>query len=166
MKKTSILISGLLLATGLSFSQTLSPRVIASAGETFNSSTISLSWTVGELAVTTLSSAGNILTQGFHQPENGIAIGIASQDKLFSIHAFPNPIFENFTLEINTDQPEDFVVEITDILGKLVKSTGIYVGDGQARHTISMASNAAGAYLVKVTSKNGKFTKAIKLTKI
>jgi hypothetical protein len=166
MKKITILVSGLVLTAGVSFAQTLSPTVIGSAGETFYGGNVSLSWTVGEIAITTVSSAGNILTQGFHQPENGIAIGIANQDKLFSINAFPNPISENLTLEINSDKPENFLIEVTDILGKLVKSTSIYVGDGQAQHSISMASFAPGAYLVKVTSSNGKFTKAIKLTKI
>jgi hypothetical protein len=166
MKKITILISGLVLSAGVSYAQTLSPTVIGSAGDTYYGGNVSLSWTVGEVAISTVSSAGNYLTQGFHQPENGITIGIASPDKLVSINAFPNPISENLTLEIKTDKPESFLVEVTDVLGKLVKSTSLYVGDGQAQHSISMSTFAPGAYLVKVTSSNGKFTKAIKLTKI
>lgn len=166
MKKITMLVSGLVLTAGVSLAQTLSPTVIGSAGETTYGGSISLSWTVGEIAITTVSSAGNILTQGFHQPENGITIGIADPDKLISINAFPNPISENLTLAFSAEKSGNFIVEITDALGKLVKTSSIYVGNGQTQHSISMSTFAPGAYLVKISTANGDFAKAIKLTKI
>ncbi len=48
--------------------QTLSPQVFASAGGYQSNATHSLSFTIGETNTQTLSSAGNMLTQGFQQP--------------------------------------------------------------------------------------------------
>jgi hypothetical protein len=48
--------------------QTLSPQVIASAGGYQSNATHSLSFTIGEPNTQTLTSANNILTQGFQQP--------------------------------------------------------------------------------------------------
>ncbi|MBK7761903.1 MAG: hypothetical protein IPI46_00835 [Bacteroidetes bacterium] len=48
--------------------QSLSPQVIASAGGFQTNSAGSLSFTIGETNTLTLSSANNMLTQGFQQP--------------------------------------------------------------------------------------------------
>ncbi|MFU8844174.1 MAG: hypothetical protein ACNA7V_10250 [Bacteroidales bacterium] len=48
--------------------QSVSPEVIATAGDYFENSSGSLSWTLGEVMTETFSSGGNILTQGFQQP--------------------------------------------------------------------------------------------------
>ncbi len=48
--------------------QSLSPKVIASAGGYFASANASLSWTLGETMGQTFSNGGNTLTQGFQQP--------------------------------------------------------------------------------------------------
>ena len=48
--------------------QSLSPKVIASAGGYFTGGGNSLSWTMGETFTTTLASANVTLTQGFQQP--------------------------------------------------------------------------------------------------
>ena len=43
-------------------------EVISSAGELFESSSGSASWTIGETIILTLESDKNYVTQGFHQP--------------------------------------------------------------------------------------------------
>ncbi|MCB0794117.1 MAG: hemagglutinin protein [Flavobacteriales bacterium] len=47
--------------------QSLSPTVIASTGGSGTVGGVSVDWTVGEVAVTTLDNGTNRLTQGFHQ---------------------------------------------------------------------------------------------------
>jgi hypothetical protein len=58
------------------WAQSLSPTVIASSGGYHEGANASLSWTLGELATETLDNGSNILTQGFQQPVEGIALGI------------------------------------------------------------------------------------------
>jgi hypothetical protein len=54
--------------------QTLSPDVISSAGNYFETPNASLSWTLGETAAETFTNGNIILTQGFQQPLAGIVI--------------------------------------------------------------------------------------------
>ena len=46
----------------------LKPSVIASCGSYAETETMSISWTLGELATNTLTGGAMILTQGFQQP--------------------------------------------------------------------------------------------------
>jgi len=57
-----------LFAIGAS-AQTLSPKVIASAGGYFSGGANSLSWTMGETVIPTLQGGSKMLSQGFEQPE-------------------------------------------------------------------------------------------------
>ena len=66
MKKTLLTITLVAFAT-LSFSQQLSRYVVASGGNYSTSSGISVSSTIGESMVSTLTATGFILTQGFQQ---------------------------------------------------------------------------------------------------
>ena len=61
----SITIIVLILFSVSGYAQiTLEPSVIASGGEYAETETMSISWTLGELATTTLSGSDMILTQG------------------------------------------------------------------------------------------------------
>jgi hypothetical protein len=53
---------------GLLTGQSISPSVIASAGNYYEGTTASVSWTLGEIATETYTSGNVILTQGFQQP--------------------------------------------------------------------------------------------------
>jgi len=166
MKKTTLLVSGLLLSAGVSFGQTLSPSVIASAGDVYSNGTVSLAWTLGELAVSTINSGSNLLTQGFHQPELNIPIGISQPKGQLHVNAFPNPVSDNLVLEVNSSQADKFAVEITDVLGRVVKTSELSYGDGKTSQTIRMEGFAPGAYLVKVNTVTGQFSKTFKITKL
>lgn len=51
----------------MAMAQSISPSVIASSGGSGTVGGVTVDWTVGEVAVTTLDNGTNILTQGFHQ---------------------------------------------------------------------------------------------------
>jgi len=56
--------------------QSLSPTVIATSGNYSTGAGVSLSWTLGEIVSETLINGAYILTQGFQQPIEGIAINL------------------------------------------------------------------------------------------
>jgi hypothetical protein len=63
-------------------SQSVSPSVIASAGGSSTlSNGISIDWTLGEFAVTTLTNGSITLTQGFHQPN--LEASVSYEDPTF-----------------------------------------------------------------------------------
>ena len=68
MKKTVLILMFLLLYAGV-HSQTLSPRLIASAGGSSSVSGGTVSWTMGETNIATFISGTTILSQGIQQPE-------------------------------------------------------------------------------------------------
>ncbi len=66
-----IIITVLLLHTIVfSYSQTISRKLISSAGGYYSGTDFSVSYSVGETMINTLSSGNTILTQGFQQPED------------------------------------------------------------------------------------------------
>ena len=75
MKKISTLLVGLVISLTIT-AQSVSPEVVASAGDYFEGINASLSWTLGEIATETYSNGGIILTQGFQQPVSVTIHGI------------------------------------------------------------------------------------------
>src|SRR5437899_12474793 len=77
--------------------QSLSPTVIASTGGFSSNANGSLSYTVGEMTmVQTFSANGNILTQGFQQPnENVTGLLDITKDDFGSFVVYPNPAVDN-----------------------------------------------------------------------
>jgi hypothetical protein len=72
-----IFYSSVLLAIYCSVqAQSLSPTVIATAGDYSTASGVSLSWTLGEIATETYTNGGYYLTQGFQQPVEAVVISI------------------------------------------------------------------------------------------
>ncbi len=67
MKKTLTFIFTIISAVVLN-AQSVSPEVIASAGESFQGTSMKIDWTLGEIAVTTIQNGERVITQGFHQP--------------------------------------------------------------------------------------------------
>ena len=66
MKKLGLFVFGLVLTT-IAFSQTASPELVNSAGDSFTNETYQLDWSIGECITATHSEGDYVITQGFHQ---------------------------------------------------------------------------------------------------
>lgn len=67
MNKFNLFILLCSLSLGSVSAQSLSPQVVASSGNYIQAGNYSISYTVGEAVINTLSTSGNTLNQGFHQ---------------------------------------------------------------------------------------------------
>lgn len=76
MKRILILLIAVVFTITLT-AQSVSPEVVASAGDYYEGTNASLSWTLGEIVTETYTAGGVTLTQGFQQP---ISITIAGID--------------------------------------------------------------------------------------
>jgi len=144
----------------------LSPTVLSSAGGYNEAGGISLAWTMGELAVSTLSTTGMILTQGFQQPFL-LDIGDAIDDPEFnwSVNAYPNPVSDILNLRFNLDKTMDLQLELYDITGKkltIKKLPSIMPG---GRETLDFSGFREGIYILKITSEKQKVRKIYKIQK-
>jgi len=140
--------------------------VIASTGGTWtNGSNMQVDFTIGEVAVTTLNSSNNILTQGFQQPmEDGVFIN--EVDEGIIITFFPNPVKDFLMLQILNAEEQNFDIELYDLLGQLVvKYPGVTGNSGTSVFTYDMKSLAPGTYFIHVAGKNS-FIKNFKILKI
>jgi hypothetical protein len=98
--------------------QSLDRSVVASSGTYVQVTGLSVSSTIGEAAVTTLSGASSILTQGFQQPD-GLFVGIVDVNTgRVSLQAWPNPVSTDLTLEILSPDNSKVQIRCLDILGR------------------------------------------------
>ena len=126
-------------------------------GNSISSGTNHLDYSIGEIAIETISDVKNSLTQGVLQPL--IIQIIASEDgafeKKFQISAYPNPAMEY--INISTDYTGFQVLSLFDNNGKIIKKEAF---QGQM---ISVLDLPSGTYFIalndEIYSKTIKFIK-------
>jgi len=79
--------------------QTPQHQVISSSGKYFENSSGSISFTLGEPVIMTLSQGDNILTQGFHQAEITVINESIYPALQFEIAVYPNPAHDYVILK-------------------------------------------------------------------
>jgi hypothetical protein len=107
-------------------------QVIASAGGYAESTetAVSMSWTAGETAYTTLSAADGIITQGFQQ--GALFSTDVEKPKLTNsdIKLYPNPASTEIYIEITVANAKGkATVELYDITGRLAITEKINTED-------------------------------------
>ncbi|MBI9067414.1 MAG: hypothetical protein JEZ09_08990 [Salinivirgaceae bacterium] len=84
------------------FSQFNNQFLVSSAGDFYSSSNLSVSYSIGELAIETYEASTAIVTQGFNQTLLNL-VGIEESDKSESdlIKIFSNSTYGEFEISIN-----------------------------------------------------------------
>lgn len=72
------------------------------------------------------------------------------------LQAFPNPFSNNFIVKFYADQPDRFVITLSDIYGKEVfkENTGV-VGEGTHYYLLSSLNIPSGIYLMQLQNQSG-----------
>lgn len=169
MKKAALYI----LIVGWSTILVAQRNVIAAAGEISQTNKISLEWTVGEVAVTTISlPTGSQLTQGFHQPEILLVESPpvdfqGAYSALFTeaITLAPNPVSTSLTIQI----PESwslfaYTVELFDLNGRLLQTDQIESGLVTVQQDMSLFP--ASTYWLRIKTKETGQVQTFKVVKI
>jgi hypothetical protein len=136
----------IIFRTGIANAQ----EVVSTAGDHFQNNTAQLSWTIGEIAIETLTGTSNIITQGFHQT-NLIAVAIDELPELgFEIKAFPNPTQDYLILKISKDNLDGIQYKLYDMQGKLLHHKLI----SESETEILFKDLAPSTYLIRVMDLN------------
>lgn len=156
--KTKFTFLGLVLVVGITANaQSLERSVIGAAGGFSSAGNVSLSWTAGEVIVTTASSGSVILTQGFQQPNpaSSSVKPITLQDG-FAI--YPNPSTGLFQVKVtsraNTDINQLQAI-VYDGSGKQVGLKNIDVN--QNIGTIDLSYLPSGIYHMSIAAGNNSY---------
>ncbi len=114
----ALFITILVLISIESYNQSIDRSIVASAGNNVDTETISVSWTLGEVAIATLNSDGLILSQGFQQG-NLFIDAIEGTHPEFQLKTYPNPVIDKLIIESsNLNQ----LYEIIDVNGRVIKN--------------------------------------------
>ena len=137
--------------------QTISNEVISSAGETQSNATVSIDFSVGELAIETISNSSNTLTQGFHQTQF-LYINLTEISEPINVISYPNPVVSELIVEIpNNSQTMDLIIYSME--GKIIDSFRI-----NETLKISFSKFTPGTYIISLKN-NTELIKSYKIIK-
>lgn len=153
-----ILLIIIAFATGIDFLQ--AQQVLATAGHYHANAQGSLSYTIGEPFVSTLSTTDNILTQGFQQSK--LLLTVITEKQAFAelIRIYPNPAGSTIHVELNSQNPLNLIVELYSV-------QGFYIFSTQTQKTLTEISTEnfkPGAYLLRIIHE-GQAVKTVKVVK-
>ncbi len=144
MKFSILLAIGLCLSTV--YAQKITPSVIANAGAVMKTNSVSLEWTLGEVATETKTGGNLIVTQGFHQANLGIT---SNQDySIDGLNVYPNPVINSLNIINQNSLPLEIILHQID--GKEIQS----IKSRDANIEFNMQSLPMGTYLLLVRNKN------------
>ena len=163
----SLLTSSLLFLFVLSVSgQSVKQQVVASAGgyDVSGDNTISLSWTLGELAITTVESGSGdiVLTQGFQQTMLVIDAIQKNPELDVEVTVFPNPTSELVNIRFAAPLDGDTDIFLHGADGRLVY-TGKIV-PGELLKQVNMHQHPGGTYILRI--QNGIRINIYKIIKL
>jgi len=125
-------------------------EVITTAGSYRETTSGSLSWTVGELVIETITDGTNTLTQGFQQSK--LTVTNINDLKIpgIELSVYPNPTNSFLSIEVKTDKQRDLLLSLFDLNGRLILQKKM-AGNKQ---TIKMQNYKPATYILKVTEAN------------
>jgi len=149
-----------ILMSSLGFAQTrIKKSGIDSGGTIAQNGTISIIYTVGELAVQENTNGTIHISEGFISPEMLDALAVKSFTSLTGISIFPNPTIDYVTVHFTNSS--NYLITITDFDGKKINS--FTTNDSQFQ--IEMSNYSNGVYLVLVKDISNKKYKVYKILK-
>lgn len=165
----TLIFTGTMAIAAYAQNPSIGMQVVASAGgykdNISSENGLSVSWTVGEMAYTTLKGGNYMLTQGFQQ--GNLFSTSAEKPELPGsemISVYPNPASVEFFIDIAAPAAEGRgLAELYDIAGRKVLAREFWLGEA-GPHRVPIDNLKAGIYMVKVTVDSST-TKVFKLIK-
>lgn len=146
--------------------QEIKQQVVASAGgfDVSGDNTISLSWTLGELAIATVESGSGdiILTQGFQQSMLVINAIQKNPELGVKVSVFPNPTSEMVNINFSSPLSGETDLYLNSADGRLVYTGKLLPGD--ILKQINMQQYPGGTYVLRI--QNGLKINIYKIIKL
>ncbi len=165
MKKKILLFLLVCGSSMLGFSQSFDRSVLSSDGATSTDGTITLDWTLGELATTTIITQNGMLSQGFHQPVLSVS-KILTTNKLedyYQIKVMPNPVSTYLNVHVKGELENTLLVDLLDFNGKVVKRERLLFPYTPIQ--FDMDIYPSGLYVVRVMTDKNEPIKMFKINK-
>ena len=145
--------------------QSLSPQVVSPAGAYLDNGIISLSYTLGEIAIETLTAGNLVLTQGFQQP---LDIGTFNTETPYLdwlVKTWPNPVVKELHLQISSDIQKELILETFDLEGRLHLIHNFETPLHLDPYILDLSDLADGIYIVKIRAVDYSLQRIVKIRK-
>ena len=144
--------------------QKIYPQILSSSGNSYQTNTMTIEWTLGELAITTINGPTSMITQGFHQPRYTITAIDELSQAIGKISVYPNPTSDEVHMTMTFDKIMSVQVRLTDSNGRLLWNKK-YVGQNMDEST-SFRNLPNGNYFLSFSVKGKNFSQTFKIQKI
>jgi len=146
-------------------SQKLSHQVLVPASSVVTTNQgYTVSQSVGEVMIETISDSYYIVTQGFQQ--NSIKKRDDHNDG-DGIWVYPNPAKDFITVEILSKKAGNYRIEFMDLTGRVFISVRkSFVSDFWYREPYNVRDLFSGFYLIRVMSEDGLYNRTFRIQKI
>ena len=162
MKKLITILMAMVISIALT-AQSISPEVVASAGDYYENGNGSLSWTLGEIATETYSNGSVILTQGFQQSTYSITFIEEKQNNDFNISVYPNPTSDYINIEFDIKNKSDVLIQLCDINGRILLNETINSTENNKQYDFNIFST--GMYFLRISSEKDNYSETYKIQK-
>jgi Secretion system C-terminal sorting domain len=149
------LVAGILFSFLALQAQNITPALAEAFNYSYGRNGVYVDMSIGELAITTIGSSKNIITQGFLQP-----IDIEQPCNIPVLVSYPNPVVDKVTIEAADCDVYVAYVEAYDLFGK-----SVLVANAK-QNMIDLTSIGVGVYLLRVFANNAQLLGTIKIIKI
>jgi hypothetical protein len=167
MKKISLCLLCLGLLTFLQ-AQQRSPSVLAPGGASAKGAFITLDWTLGELAVRSLSTPGGMLTEGFHQPTLQVEETTTRPAKELGgqlrLTVAPNPVHSMLSIRIESELEGRTVIDLWDLQGRRLQTVTARLSGEDLEW--DMSSLPAAVYSLSFRTEEGGLLRTFMVTKV
>jgi hypothetical protein len=146
LHQTRFLIVAAICLSLADFNHCTGQDIIAASACYTRTASLSVSWTIGEIAVETYVNEDIMLTQGFNQ--GNISIATTSEDLCSDINiiVYPNPVKDVFTVKTGTADAMNLKAELYNLSGSRLLSQSILTGST----TFNMEGFPASDYILKI----------------
>jgi hypothetical protein len=151
-----------MLSAFTTHAQSISHQVVGSSGGD-DPQMNSLVWTIGEVAVSTVTGSGSMITEGFHQPSLYVEpLGANIGSGIIGISVYPNPFSVELLVKFNKTFNDGRAV-LYDLNGREVFQTSLDSGSEESR--IDLSKLAAAAYILSVTTDETQISRSFRVVK-
>jgi len=128
-------------------------QLVSATGDRLTGENMTLNFSLGEVAVGTLSTNQRMLTQGFYQPAFTTTSTEGYQPG--HIHFYPNPVDQTLFIQIHQDLQAnyEFEVLIYDLYGKVIDFQILATTQG-GDYRIDLGHYPPGIYLMNMQSRD------------
>ena len=143
--------------------QVLTPDVVTTGGDYFVQPSGSLSITIGEPVIETLSITDGYLTQGFQQPHYWM-LSIEEQDRPdINIMAYPNPTNDFLQLLVSGNDIDEYFYQVYSMSNQLIREGELTLNENLI---MDVSAFSPSTYLLKVFNADYTQVKIFQIIKI